>query len=237
MRAAWRREGVADDLAFTVPARRPGLYLIELDDRGERRFHYWRSESAARLWLQQLEQAGGAARLTGAELVYLSGISLAILTAAERLRAFDLLRALRGKVGLIAFDPNYRAALWGDAEAARRATATAAGLADIFLPSREDMQTLFGCDSGEEMALIRGFGCGEAAMTADVGECLILAGDEQSVRGAAATAVVDSSGAGDSFNGAYLAARLEGKPPAAAALAGLALAAKVVGQAGAVISH
>ena len=47
--------------------------------------------------------------------------------------------------------------------------------------------------------------------------------------------VVDTSGAGDSFNGAYLAARLKGRTPSEAAREGLALAAKVVAQPGAII--
>ena len=47
--------------------------------------------------------------------------------------------------------------------------------------------------------------------------------------------MVDTSGGGDSFNGAYLAARLSGVEPADAAVAGLALAAQVVGQPGALV--
>jgi 2-dehydro-3-deoxygluconokinase len=47
--------------------------------------------------------------------------------------------------------------------------------------------------------------------------------------------VVDTSGAGDSFNGAYLAARLRGLSSPEAARAGLAMAATVVGHPGAII--
>jgi 2-dehydro-3-deoxygluconokinase len=234
MRASWKAEGVLDDLAFAVPNRRPGLYLIDLDDKGERRFHYWRGESAARLWLHSLAQAGGAARLAGAGLVYLSGISLAILTPDERRQALALMRGLRGKVGLLAFDPNYRPALWGSADEARAIIGEAAGLADIFLPSREDLDGLYGGD----VNALRGFGCKEAAMTADIGQCLVVAGGgEEMVEGAVAAKAVDSSGAGDSFNGAYLAARLAGRTPSEAARAGLAMAAQVVGKPGAVVAR
>src|SRR5262245_47530583 len=35
-------EGVKTDLILRVPGRQPGLYLIETDPKGERRFYYWR---------------------------------------------------------------------------------------------------------------------------------------------------------------------------------------------------
>jgi 2-dehydro-3-deoxygluconokinase len=46
---------------------------------------------------------------------------------------------------------------------------------------------------------------------------------------------VDTSGGGDSFNGAYLAARITGSSPVEAAREGLALAARVVEHPGALI--
>lgn len=223
MRAAWRAEGVEDDLAFTIADRRPGLYMIELDARGERRFHYWRGESAAKRWLAELT-AAGVGVLEGADLFYLSGISLAILSPAERQEALELLAGLRGKVGKIAFDPNYRPALWSSREEAAQMVREAVARCDIFLPSSEDMEALFG--AGEAPA------CAETAMTAEGARCRV---DGEWVQGELASKVVDTSGAGDSFNGAYLAARLRGGDPRGAACAGLALAARVVGQPGAVI--
>jgi 2-dehydro-3-deoxygluconokinase len=220
MRAAWSAEGIDDDLAFAVADRRPGLYMIELDAAGERRFHYWRGESAARRWLAELRGAG-LDRLVGADLVYLSGISLAILPPEERRDALSLLAELRGKVGKIAFDPNYRAALWRSREEAADLMREAAARSDIFLPSSEDVEAL-----GISPA------CAETAMTAEGARCLV---DGEWVQGKLAPRVVDTSGAGDSFNGAYLAARLRGAGPREAALAGLALAAEVVGHPGAVI--
>jgi 2-dehydro-3-deoxygluconokinase len=220
MRDAWAAEGIEDDLAFAVPDRKPGLYMIELDAAGERRFHYWRGESAAKRWLAEVQEAG-IARLHGADLVYLSGISLAILAPEERYEALALLEALRGKVGKIAFDPNYRPALWRSREEAAGIVAEAAARSDIFLPSSEDMEAL--AISPE---------CREIAMTAEGARCQV---NGAWVQGDLASRVVDTSGAGDSFNGAYLAARLRGAEPAEAARAGLALAAEVVGHPGAII--
>ena len=223
MRAAWAAEGVEDDLAFAVADRRPGLYMIELDAAGERRFHYWRGESAARRWLAELRKAG-IDRLAGADLVYLSGIALAILTPDERRDALALLDALRGKAGLIAFDPNYRPALWRDRGEAAEMVRETVARSDIFLPSSEDIGDLFGEGGAPK--------CKETAMTAEGARALV---DGDWVQGELASSVADTSGAGDSFNGAYLAARLRGEAPRQAARAGLALAARVVGQPGAII--
>src|SRR3712207_2573497 len=42
MVAQWREEGIGIDLVLRLPGRLPGLYLIETDASGERRFLYWR---------------------------------------------------------------------------------------------------------------------------------------------------------------------------------------------------
>lgn len=234
MRAAWRAEGVGANLAWTTPNRQPGLYLIETDAAGERRFHYWRGESAAKGWLQSLMTNGGADLLAKADLVYLSGISLAVLSEADRGAALDLMRTLRGRVRL-AFDPNYRPALWPAVDVAREIITKAIVAADIVLPSQEDLERLYGvADPAGQADLLKSWGVREGAVTTGPGRCLLV--EDGPVQGPTATAVIDTSGAGDSFNGAYLAARLKGDSPTAAAICGLTLAARVVGQRGAIIA-
>ena len=117
MIAAWRAEGLDDRLVFRIPGARPALYLIETNEKGDRKFHYWRGETPAKQWLRQLLAAGGADVLDPADLVYVSGISLAILNYPDRqaaivvvdaepdlerldvaLRAADV--ALRGEAGV-----------------------------------------------------------------------------------------------------------------------------------------
>jgi 2-dehydro-3-deoxygluconokinase len=229
----WKGEGIAERLVFRIPGARPALYLIETDDKGDRRFHYWRDETPARYWLRELLVAGGAARLEDAALVYVSGISLAILTHTDRQAAIALLGTLKTRV---AFDPNIRPALWASMEDARACFEAMTRLASIVLPSRQDYELMYGItDPRAQMALTASLTKAEIALTCDADGCLLRQEDDVQALPTQAATVVDTSGAGDSFNGAYLAARLEGKPPLAAAHAGLAMAAKVVALPGAII--
>jgi 2-dehydro-3-deoxygluconokinase len=235
MRAAWRNEGVEDDSAFTDPDRAPGLRLSEPDTAGERRVHSWRSESAARQWMRWL-RAGGGDALNGADLIYLSGISLAILPPEDREQALLLLRSLRGRVGTIAFDPNVRPELWPDIQTARAVIEAAVGLADIVLPSTEDLTLLHGPGAPEALAArLWRLGAREIALTMGADGCLVVTPQGRVALPAAGVAVIDASGAGDAFNGAYLAARLAGSSPVEAAEAGLAVASRVVAAAGAIV--
>jgi 2-dehydro-3-deoxygluconokinase len=223
MREAWRGEGVGETLAFEG-AGAPGLYLIELID-GERLFHYWRSASPARGWFKALAAHGGASVLAGADLVYLSGISLAILPEEDQFPALDMLGAVKGQIGRLAFDTNLRPKLWRDLGRASEVIGRAAKLADILLPSLDDIQALgWAADDLE----------GEVALTAGASGCRLRDGGGWRELPAPAATVRDTSGAGDAFNAAYLAARLRGAASLAAAEAGLALAAYTVGQIGAV---
>ena len=233
MVATWRSEGISDQLVFRIPGERPALYLIETNAKGDRKFHYWRSETPAKEWLRLLLAAGGAEVLDKAELVYVSGISLAILSFADRQAAIELLGSLKTKV---AFDPNIRPALWKTMDEAKHSFEEMVKISSIVLPSRQDYQLMYGMDDpDEQIRFTATLTDGEIALTCDEDGCRLRVGDEVIAMPTNAVKVVDTSGAGDSFNGAYLAARLHGKDPVEAAKAGLAMAAKVVAQPGAII--
>jgi 2-dehydro-3-deoxygluconokinase len=236
MRVAWRADGIDDALAFTVAGGSPGLYLIETDAFGERRFQYWRSNSAARRWLALLQKEGESV-LWGADIVYFSGISLAILEAEERREAIELMRRLQGRVGRIAFDPNVRLKLWQSSKIAAASISAAISVCDILLPSTEDLAWLFHVDQPlRQIDLLREMGAIEVALTLGPAGCAV---SDATVRAQllspAVSRVIDTSGAGDAFNGAYLAKRLQGSAPAQAAEAGLLVASRVVAHAGAIV--
>ena len=243
MRATWAEHGISDRLAFALPGTEPGLYVIELDEAGDRTFHYWRSASPARRWLSQLVEAGGAEVLAGVDMVFLSGLSMAILEPADRIAAGELIASLRGRVGRIAFDTNIRPSLWGgDPVTARAALAPLIAGADIVRASRDDAAWLFGATTpADQAAALHAAGARELALTLDAQGCALSQGGELICLPAPPTEVRDTSGAGDSFNGGYLAARMAGASPREAALAGLTVASRVVTWPGAIapvtVSH
>ncbi len=233
MAATWRSEGLSDRLVFRIPGERPALYLIETDAKGDRKFHYWRSETPAKQWLRQLLAAGGAEVLDKADLVYVSGISLAILSYADRQAAIQLLGSLKTRV---AFDPNIRPALWKSMEEAKNTFEAMVKIASIVLPSRQDYQLMYGMDDpDEQIHFTAGLTQGEIALTCDEDGCRLRVGDQTIALPTQAVTVVDTSGAGDSFNGAYLAARLAGKPLREAAEEAHRVAGIVIGQKGALV--
>ncbi|GAM74558.1 2-dehydro-3-deoxygluconate kinase [Vibrio ishigakensis] len=115
----WEAEGVNTDLVLSDPDRQPGLYLIQLDDTGERTFLYWRNQSPARYLVQHPDFNKVSKALQGTDMVYLSGITLAILPPEDRYRLIETLTKLRQQGTEIAFDSNFRSALWESTNAAR----------------------------------------------------------------------------------------------------------------------
>ena len=234
----WQLEGVATELVRRVPGRVPGLYTISVDERGERTFTYWRDSSAARAYFDvaetPLEQAADAL-----DALYFSGISLAILSTAARERLFETARRVRAHGGRVIFDNNYRPRLWADAPTARAAYAQALALSDVALVTLDDEQLLYGDASlAESRARSLGAPCGEVVIKQGGAPVIVrLAGAEPiEVPAVRVERVVDTTAAGDSFAGAYLASRLSGASAADAAAAGARLAAQVIQHRGAIIA-
>jgi 2-dehydro-3-deoxygluconokinase len=217
----------------TIPGRRPGLYMIRQKD-GDRHFTYWRENSAARLLAEEPATLDNA--FAGAKLIYFSGITLAILLPRARGRLLKAIVQARNAGARIAFDPNARPALWRSPAIMASTTTVAASLSNIVLPTFADEVLAFG-DKTPEATRQRYLELGVEEVVVKNGEAPALIGHAGRLSDVAPMpgSVVDATGAGDSFNGAYLAARLEGAKPEEAAQAAHRVAGIVIGHRGALV--
>jgi 2-dehydro-3-deoxygluconokinase len=230
-----RANGIGVAASPVIPGKAPGLYAITLDRKGERSFTYWRENSAARLLADDHDAL--AASLSGAGLIYFSGITLAILDPRARADLLSIVEAARNADAAVAFDPNYRPRLWASRDEAQSAIAEAYRAATIVLPTFDDERALFGDATPEKtVERIRHFGPGEIVVKSG-GAGALVAVDLASHTVAPPEEIqpLDTTGAGDSFNGAYLAARLAGHPPEDAALFAHRVAGRVIRHHGALM--
>jgi 2-dehydro-3-deoxygluconokinase len=226
--------GINTELIRIIPGKRPGLYIIHQLD-GDRHFTYWRENSAARHLADDAEHLLQAIANTNA--IYISGITLAILKPARRDDLLSVLEGARQGGAIVAFDPNIRTALWQSQDELQQAIKDASSIADIVLPTHGDEVPLFGDRNSEEtLARYLSYGAREVVVKDGANPVHISTGrNSLFVSTEDVEHVIDATGAGDSFNGAYLAARLSGQDPAPAARAGNRMAALVIGHRGALI--
>ncbi len=232
--SALRGEDIFTSGCVIIPDAAPGLYAIDVDDVGERSFTYWRSDSAAKQFFERPESAAIIEPMTRAKTLYLSGITLSIFNAQDRDKIIEIARCVKDGGGQVVFDTNYRPRGWDNKNEAKRAVVAFMPYVSTALLTLEDEQALFGDKTAED--------CAKRWHDGGVGEVVIKAGPRGAysqqtgwVRPRKLIKPMDTTGAGDSFNGAYLAARLSGETIENAITAGHELAAKVLMTAGAVL--
>ncbi|EPW5498519.1 TPA: sugar kinase [Vibrio vulnificus] len=247
MLTRWQDEGVSTDLVLRDETRTPGLYLIQLDEQGERTFLYWRNQSAARYLLQHPNFGLIKQALTQVDAVFLSGISLAILPDEDRISLLNLLVELKAQGVEIAFDSNFRPALWprDDNQTVKNVYQAMYQLTDVALVTFDDEQLIWGDETPEQtIERLTSLGVGKCIVKLGADGCLVQDSTNQGSGTALApqavptqpvAQVVDTTSAGDSFNGGFLSAYLAGADLATACQRGNALAGAVIQHRGAII--
>lgn len=235
MLAFMQNAGIDTGHIARQPGRSVGMYLITLQN-GERSFSYWRDTSAARLLAE--DTGAMTAAMGSADLVYFSGITLAILDAAGRTRLLAALGAARAKGKTVAFDPNLRPRLWQNADQMRATITQGAEVSDIILPSFEDEATHFG-DADPDATANRYLAAGATCVIVKNGPDPVVFIDGPArgeVQVAPAKQVVDTTSAGDSFNAGFLATMGTDMPMADRITLASTVAGQVIGGKGALIA-
>lgn len=216
--------------------RNPGVYMVQTDEHGERSFLYWRDMSAAKQVMQYVDEEAMAG-LRELDLFFFSGISIAILPAEDRDRFWEMLAELKQAGVKVVFDPNYRARLWSSLEEAQVDTKMAMALSDIVLPGIEDCEALFGINSVDALIeFCKPFELEELVIKNGPNSVTVVTPEQiEEVAVTPVKNVVDTTSAGDSFNGTYLGARLTGASAEAAVNLASAAAGYVIQHPGAIV--
>ena len=207
----FQNENIGSDFVFQSATKIPGLYSIQLDEQGERSFTYWRENSAARQVMQYIDD-DAISQLSTGDMFFFSGISLAVIEPESRAAFWALIDKLKAAGVQIVFDPNYRARMWTDPKEAQAQFELALHKSDLSLPGVDDFEQLFGMTTVEAVNnYCKPFGINELIIkNGEQGILVVIDGETSQFAITPLENVVDTTSAGDSFNGVYLGARIKG---------------------------
>lgn len=239
MLCSWQQEGIDTQYVQRLADKLPGLYLIETDPDGERHFRYWRNDAAAKYCLEQDNYPVIAKALAQFNWIYLSGISLAILSPQSRENLFTALEQAKAAGSKVIFDNNYRPTLWENAKTAQQVYKQILQLTDLALLTFDDELELYGEHSTDDcLSRTRQLGVHSIVLKMGSNPCHIFVENEHytvSANSVPKDEVVDTTAAGDSFGAGFIGAMLLGKDPQTCARWGHDLAGTVIRYKGAII--
>ena len=222
----WDQEGVDRSTVLCPPGSRSGIYFISHGPNGHE-FSYFRAGSAASL-VTPADIPTDLIRHS--KILHVSGISQGISQSACD-AVFAAMATARSNETLISYDTNLRLRLW-PLERARAIIHAALHNAYFALPGLDDAQQLTGLQRPEEICdLYLAFGCAVVALTMGKNGTMVATAHHRQVIPAYPVEALDATGAGDTFDGAFLANWLaNGRDPfAAAAYANAAAALSTLG--------
>ncbi|MEJ0013597.1 MAG: sugar kinase [Bauldia sp.] len=198
--ALWQGEGIDVSAVKRSPVAHTGLYFVNHGPSGHV-FSYMRAGSAAsRITPEDMPVEA----IHAAKVVHASGISQAISSSAAD-AVFHAMRTARAAGVAVSYDTNLRLRLW-PLDRARAVIHAAAGLSDILRPSIDDARQLTGLDDPDKIAdFYLSVGPKVVAMTLGSEGALIATKEKRERIAPRAAKLVDATGAGDTFTGAFLA--------------------------------
>lgn len=221
----WQAEGVDTTTVRVVEGGQTGIYFVTHGADGHE-FSYFRAGSpASRMTPADLPRDA----LEATRILHVSGISQAISQSAAD-TVFAAMKIVRAAGGRVSYDSNLRLKLW-PLDRARAVIHAGMAMADIALPGLEDAEALTGLSDPDRIAdFYLGLGAGIVALTLGADGTLVATPEDRRRVPGRPVAVVDATGAGDTFDGAFLARLIAGDDPfAAAAYANAAAAIAVQG--------
>ena len=213
-----------------------GLYLIKNKDNGEKQFFYWRDESAAKQYFNNIDFLNLYKELKNFDYIYFSGITLSIIHISKLNNFIKLLKLLKSKKIKIVFDFNIRPSRWNKKNL-NIFLDSVLKFVDICFLSGEDMnywKNKNNIKSYEQ--IVRKYKLKHSIFRKNAKFTYVFLNKTRYVfKNKLLKRVVDTSGAGDGFNAAYLSNFIVNNDPVLALKAGSSLGSKIVMKKGAIV--
>ena len=211
-RELWARENVDASRVIASATAPTGIYFVSHGEAGHV-FTYRRADSAASLMVPDDLPADYIGR---ASFLHVSGISQAISASACD-TVFAAIAHARAAGVRVAYDTNLRLKLWPLARA-RAIVAATVPLCDVLLPSLEDASALTGLDDVSAIAdYYLSLGAPLVALKLGREGVLVATASERAHVPGFSVETVDATGAGDTFDGAFLSMLARKEDPLSAA--------------------
>lgn len=205
----WATEGL-DITRVTSTDGRNGVYFVAGHETGHKEFAYYRKKTAAaKLTARDIDED----YIKSAKAVYATGITQSLSLSAKE-AVLKMCKIAKENNILVAYDPNFEELLWS-LEEARDAFSEVEDYIDIiFLNLRTDavLWDIESCDKLIEILLDKGIKT-IVVKSKTNGGYYVATANETVFTPFFSDTKKDSTGAGDSFNGAFLYELTQGKTP------------------------
>lgn len=235
--SAWLRERLTREGVRVIEpsiAGEPGIYGLPLSSTGGPGFSYWRSQSAARAFLQSADLGRFEELLGDTQLLLVTGITLALCSRSSFEHLCHWVHRHRDGCRVV-FDCNFRRRLWDSEVEARERIGTFERLSSLIATGAEDEKTLWGADNTAQIVERVSRLSAEYLIRGGAEGCWVGSGREwQHVPTEPVAVIGDTAGAGDAHLASYMAARVSGCARTEAAAYANKAAAVIVSQRGSV---
>ena len=227
---------ISTKLIKQVNSHEIGLYLIKNRNNGEKQFFYWRDNSAAKNYFNKIDFVSLFKNLKNFDYIYLSGITLSIIDPSKISNFVDLLNLLKNKKVKIIFDFNIRINRWTKKNL-NNFLHSILNFVDICFVSGEDLKFWKNDNSLSNFEkLINKYKIDHGIFRKNAELTYAIQNKKKyTIRNKFIRKVIDTSGAGDGFNAAYVSNFIIHNDPALALKEASLLGSKIIMQKGAIV--
>ena len=201
MISRFKNENIKCDYIRTDGENPPGLYSIEINEKGERSFSYWRDQSPSKYIFLGSKGKKLVKDINNADVFYYTGISAGILDKKQRK---DLIN-IGSTATICGFDFNYRSQLHYNKKVSQLLFNEINNRVDIHFVSFDDARELFKIKNPLEIFEI--INEKKNLILIRYKNSIIFKNKQQEIKTVTVPhgEVVDTTAAGDAFNGSFLA--------------------------------